>query len=79
LGVINFSKKSSLCNDSFERGFADRIAIIQVGAEGVTGTGQMSIVPPRLVFGTLIFVGFKGVLGGLYPVTRAARLDLAAH
>jgi len=50
-----------------------------VGAEGVTGIGQMSFVPPRLVFGTLVFGGFIGVLGGLYPATRAARLDPAAH
>jgi ABC-type antimicrobial peptide transport system permease subunit len=38
----------------------------------------MSIVPPRLVFGTLVFAGFIGVLGGLYPATRAAHLDPVA-
>jgi ABC-type lipoprotein export system ATPase subunit/ABC-type lipoprotein release transport system permease subunit len=46
-----------------------------LAAEGVTGIGQMSIVPPWLAIGALIFAGFIGVLGGIYPATRAARLD----
>jgi ABC-type lipoprotein export system ATPase subunit/ABC-type lipoprotein release transport system permease subunit len=44
-------------------------------SEGVTGIGQMSIVPPWLAIGALIFAGFIGVIGGIYPATRAARLD----
>ena len=47
-------------------------------SEGVTGIGQMSIVPPWLAIGALVFAGFIGVLGGLYPATRAARLDPVA-
>jgi ABC-type antimicrobial peptide transport system permease subunit len=35
----------------------------------------MSIVPPWLAIGALIFAAFIGVLGGLYPAARAARLD----
>ena len=46
-----------------------------LASEGVTGIGQMSIVPPWLAIGALIFAGFIGVLGGIYPATRAARLD----
>jgi ABC-type lipoprotein export system ATPase subunit/ABC-type lipoprotein release transport system permease subunit len=49
-----------------------------LASEGVTGIGQMSIVPPWLAIGALVFAGFVGVLGGLYPATRAARLDPVA-
>jgi ABC-type lipoprotein export system ATPase subunit/ABC-type lipoprotein release transport system permease subunit len=47
-------------------------------SEGITGVGQMSIVPPWLAIGALVFAGFIGVLGGLYPAARAARLDPVA-
>ena len=47
-------------------------------SEGVTGIGQLSIVPPWLAVGALVFAGFIGVLGGLYPAARAARLDPVA-
>jgi putative ABC transport system permease protein len=46
--------------------------------EGVTGIGQMSVVPPWLAIGALVFAGLIGVLGGLYPAARAARLDPVA-
>lgn len=46
-----------------------------LASEGVTGIGQMSIVPPWLAIGALIFAGFIGIIGGIYPATRAARLD----
>jgi len=48
---------------------------LYLASEGVTGIGQMSIVPPWLSIGALVFAGFIGVLGGLYPAARAARLD----
>jgi ABC-type antimicrobial peptide transport system permease subunit len=38
----------------------------------------MSIVPPWLAIGALIFAAFIGVLGGFYPAARAARLDPVA-
>lgn len=44
-------------------------------SQGVIGIGQMSIVPPWLAIGALVFAAFIGVLGGLYPAARAARLD----
>jgi ABC-type lipoprotein export system ATPase subunit/ABC-type lipoprotein release transport system permease subunit len=53
----------------------DRIGHIYLANEGVTGIGQMSIVPPWLAIGALIFAAFIGVLGGFYPAMRAARLD----
>ena len=53
----------------------DRIGHIYLAREGVTGIGQMSIVPPWLAIGALIFAAFIGVLGGFYPAARAARLD----
>ena len=46
--------------------------------EGVTGIGQLSIVPPWLAIGSLVFASFIGVLGGFYPARRAARLDPVA-
>jgi len=53
----------------------DWLGHLYLESEGVVGIGQMSIVPPWLAIGALIFAGFIGVLGGLYPATRAARLD----
>lgn len=51
---------------------------LYLASEGVTGIGQMSIVPAWLAIGALVFAGLIGVLGGLYPATRAARLDPVA-
>lgn len=53
----------------------DWIGHLYLESEGVLGIGQMSIVPPWLAIGALLFAGFIGVLGGLYPAARAARLD----
>jgi ABC-type lipoprotein release transport system permease subunit len=53
----------------------DYIGHLYLAREGVTGIGQMSIVPPWLAIGALIFAAFIGVLGGFYPAARAARLD----
>ena len=53
----------------------DWVGHLYLESEGVIGIGQMSIVPPWLAIGALIFAGFIGVLGGLYPAARAARLD----
>jgi putative ABC transport system permease protein len=44
-------------------------------AEGVTGIGQLSVVPWWLAIGSLLFAAFIGVAAGLYPAARAARLD----
>ena len=41
----------------------------------VTGIVQMSIVPPWLAIGALVFAAFIAVIGGFYPAARAARLD----
>jgi ABC-type lipoprotein export system ATPase subunit/ABC-type antimicrobial peptide transport system permease subunit len=54
------------------------IGHLYMAREGVTGIGQLSIVPPWLAIGSLIFAAFIGVLGGFYPATRAARLDPVA-
>ena len=51
--------------------FAHRYLI----TEGVTGVGALSIVPPWLALGALIFAALIGILAGLYPAARAARLD----
>jgi ABC-type lipoprotein export system ATPase subunit/ABC-type lipoprotein release transport system permease subunit len=56
----------------------DWIGHLYLAREGVTGIGQMSIVPPWLAIGALIFAAFVGVLGGFYPAARAARLDPVA-
>jgi ABC-type lipoprotein export system ATPase subunit/ABC-type lipoprotein release transport system permease subunit len=49
-----------------------------LAGEGVTGIGQMSVVPLWLAIGALVFASLIGVLGGLYPAARAARLDPVA-
>jgi ABC-type lipoprotein export system ATPase subunit/ABC-type antimicrobial peptide transport system permease subunit len=43
--------------------------------EGVTGVGQLSVVPLWLGLGALAFAALIGVLAGLYPAARAAKLD----
>ncbi len=43
--------------------------------EGVTGVGPLSIVPWWLALGALLFAALIGILAGLYPAARAARLD----
>ena len=53
----------------------DWIGHLYLAREGVSGIGQLSIVPPWLAIGALIFAAFVGVLGGFYPAARAARLD----
>lgn len=44
-------------------------------AEGVTGVGQLSIVPLWLALGAMVFAALIGILAGMYPAVRAARLD----
>ena len=56
----------------------DWIGHTYLANEGVTGIGQLSIVPPWLAIGSLIFASFIGVLGGFFPARRAARLDPVA-
>ena len=43
--------------------------------EGVTGVGQLSIVPLWLALGAMVFAALIGILAGMYPAVRAARLD----
>jgi len=43
--------------------------------EGVTGVGSLSIVPWWLAIGALFFATLIGIIAGLYPAARAARLD----
>jgi ABC-type lipoprotein export system ATPase subunit/ABC-type lipoprotein release transport system permease subunit len=56
----------------------DWIGHLFLEAQGVVGIGQMSVVPPWLAIGALVFASLIGVLGGLYPAARAARLDPVA-
>jgi putative ABC transport system permease protein len=53
----------------------DWIAHRYLISEGVTGVGALSIVPWWLAIGALIFATLIGVIAGLYPAARAARLD----
>ncbi len=56
----------------------DWIAHRYLISEGVTGVGDLSIIPPWLAIGALIFAALIGILAGLYPAARAARLDPVA-
>ncbi len=47
-------------------------------AEGITGIGQLSVVPWWLAVGAMAFATFIGIVAGLYPAARAARLDPVA-
>lgn len=53
----------------------DWIAHRYLISEGVTGVGALSIVPWWLAIGALIFATLIGIMAGLYPAARAARLD----
>jgi ABC-type lipoprotein export system ATPase subunit len=44
-------------------------------SEGVTGVGPLSVIPWWLALGALLFAVMIGVVAGLYPAARAARLD----
>jgi ABC-type lipoprotein export system ATPase subunit/ABC-type lipoprotein release transport system permease subunit len=57
---------------------ADWIAHRYLINEGITGVGDLSIVPPWLALGALVFAALIGILAGLYPAARAARLDPVA-
>ena len=43
--------------------------------EGVTGVGDLSVVPWWLALGAVLFAVFIGIVAGLYPARRAANLD----
>jgi ABC-type antimicrobial peptide transport system permease subunit len=53
----------------------DWIAHRYLIGEGITGVGPLSVVPWWLAVGALIFAAVIGILAGLYPAARAARLD----
>ena len=53
----------------------DWIAHRYLISEGLTGVGPLSIVPWWLALGALLFAFLIGILAGLYPAARAARLD----
>jgi putative ABC transport system permease protein len=53
----------------------DWIAHRYLIAEGVTGVGQLSVVPLWLALGSLAFATLIGIVAGLYPAGRAAKLD----
>lgn len=56
----------------------DWVGHVYLTDQGVTGIGQLSIVPSWLAVGSLVFASFIGVLGGFFPARRAARLDPVA-
>ncbi len=55
--------------------FVDWLAHRYLASEQITGIGALSIVPPWLALGALVFGTLVGLLAGLYPAARAARLD----
>ncbi|MDQ4076749.1 MAG: ABC transporter permease, partial [Chloroflexota bacterium] len=55
--------------------FIDWLAHRYLESEQITGIGALSVVPPWLALGALLFGTLVGLLAGLYPAARAARLD----
>jgi ABC-type lipoprotein release transport system permease subunit len=55
--------------------FVDWVAHRYLESEQITGVGALSVVPPWLALGALLFGTMVGLLAGLYPAARAARLD----
>lgn len=53
----------------------DYIAHRYLIEEGVTGVGLLSVIPPWLAIGALVFAALIGIVAGLYPAARAAKLD----
>jgi putative ABC transport system permease protein len=53
----------------------DWIAHRYLISEGVTGVGLLSVIPWWLALGALVFAALIGIVAGLYPAARAARLD----
>ena len=43
--------------------------------EGVTGVGDLSVIPVWLMLGAIAFATLIGILAGLYPAARASKLD----
>ncbi len=55
--------------------FVNYVGHLYLESQGAYGIGQLSVVPYWLAIGALIFAALIGVLGGLYPASRAAKLD----
>ena len=55
--------------------FVDWLAHRYLEAEQITGIGALSVVPLWLALGALLFGTLVGILSGLYPAARAAKLD----
>ncbi len=53
----------------------DYIAHRYLISEGVTGIGDLSIIPLWLALGAIIFATLIGILAGIYPAARASKLD----
>ena len=55
--------------------FVDWAAHRYLISEGITGIGPLSVIPWWLAVGAILFASLIGILAGLYPAARAARLD----
>lgn len=56
----------------------DRLAHWYLASQKISNVGPLSVVPPWLALGALVFAILVGLLAGLYPAARAARLDPVA-
>ncbi|NKQ37229.1 MAG: ATP-binding cassette domain-containing protein [Chloroflexi bacterium] len=55
--------------------FVDWVAHRYLINEGITGIGPLSVIPWWLAVGAILFAILIGILAGLYPAARAAKLD----
>ncbi len=55
--------------------FVDWVAHRYLINEGITGIGPLSVIPWWLAVGAILFAILIGILAGIYPAARAAKLD----
>ena len=55
--------------------FVDWVAHRYLINEGITGIGPLSVIPWWLAAGAILFAILIGILAGIYPAARAAKLD----
>lgn len=75
---IGLSYGASFVINSFAAGGGDGGGMMGMFGFGGMGGGQVSVIPPWLVFGALVFATMVGLVSGLYPANRAVKISALA-